>query len=58
MTDDPRRTSELVELHALCARYMAYTSQFLQDRLELFEQHAPLVIAQPVMLELTTQRAE
>jgi hypothetical protein len=32
MTDDARRVSDLVELHALCARYMAYTSQFLQDR--------------------------
>ncbi len=37
MTDDPRRTSDLVELHALYARYMAYTSQFVQDRwLEVF----------------------
>ena len=32
MTDDAQRTADLVELHALCARYMAYTSQFLQDR--------------------------
>ncbi len=31
MTDE-QRTSDLVELHALCARYMSYTSQFLQDR--------------------------
>ena len=26
------RTADLVEIHALCARYMAYTSQFVQDR--------------------------
>src|SRR5947209_8750796 len=26
------RVDDLVALHALCARYMAYTSQFLQDR--------------------------
>ncbi len=32
MTDDARRISDLVDLHALCSRYMAYTSQFLQDR--------------------------
>jgi hypothetical protein len=32
MTDDARRIADLVDLHALCARYMAYTSQFLQDR--------------------------
>ena len=32
MTDDARRTDDLVELHALCARYMAYTSQFVDDR--------------------------
>ena len=25
------RTDDLVELHALCARYMAYTSQFVED---------------------------
>jgi acetyltransferase-like isoleucine patch superfamily enzyme len=25
-------TTDLVELHALCSRYMAYTSQYLQDR--------------------------
>jgi hypothetical protein len=30
--DDMRRTSDLVELHALCSRYMSYTSQFVQDR--------------------------
>lgn len=34
MTD---RTSDLVELHALCARYMMLTSQFVMDRwLEVF----------------------
>ena len=27
-----QRTSDLVDLHALCARYMAYTSQFVKDR--------------------------
>ncbi len=32
MTDDAHRTDDLVELHALCARYMAYTSQFVDDR--------------------------
>ena len=32
MTDDARRIADLVELHALCARYMAYTSQFIEDR--------------------------
>jgi hypothetical protein len=31
------RTADLVELHALCARYMMLTSQFIQDRwLEVF----------------------
>jgi hypothetical protein len=31
------RTADLVELHALCARYMMLTSQFVQDRwLEVF----------------------
>ena len=31
------RTDDLVELHALCARYMMFTSQFVQDRwLEVF----------------------
>jgi SnoaL-like domain len=29
---DDLRTSDLVELHALCARYMSYTSQMVQDR--------------------------
>src|SRR5215475_7379450 len=32
MTNDAQRIADLVELHALCARYMAYTSQFVQDR--------------------------
>jgi hypothetical protein len=32
MTDDLRDVSDLVELHALCSRYMAYTSQFIKDR--------------------------
>ena len=28
----PQSAIDHVELHALCSRYMAYTSQFLQDR--------------------------
>ena len=37
MTDDAPRISDQVELHALCSRYMSYTSQFVQDRwLEVF----------------------
>jgi hypothetical protein len=32
MTDEMRRIADLVEIHALCARYMLYTSQFAQDR--------------------------
>ena len=37
MTAEPDRTADLVELHALCARYMMLTSQFIQDRwLEVF----------------------
>ena len=32
MTDETQRISDLVELHELCARYMAYTSQFVEDR--------------------------
>jgi hypothetical protein len=31
MADDPQRIADLVELHALCARYMSYTSQFVDD---------------------------
>jgi len=30
--DGEARIADLVELHALCSRYMAYTSKFLQDR--------------------------
>jgi len=34
---EPDRGADLVELHALCARYMSLTSQFVQDRwLEVF----------------------
>lgn len=37
MREEQGRTADLVELHALCARYMAYTSQYVQDRwLEVF----------------------
>ena len=37
MADDARRIADLVELHALCARYMSLTSQFQQGRwLEVF----------------------
>jgi SnoaL-like domain len=37
MTSANDRTADLVELHALCARYMMLTSQFLEDRwLEVF----------------------
>ena len=37
MTDDIDRTADLVELHALCAKYMALTSQHIPDRwLEVF----------------------
>ena len=37
MADESQRTADLVDLHALCARYMAYTSQFVQGRwLEVF----------------------
>jgi SnoaL-like domain len=32
VSDDSRRTADLVELHALCARYMSYTSQFIENR--------------------------
>lgn len=32
MANDLDRTTDLVELHQLCARYMAYTSQFIEDR--------------------------
>src|SRR5947208_11445956 len=34
---DPDRVADLVELHALCARYMMLTSRFIQNRwLEVF----------------------
>jgi len=34
---DPQRTTDLVEIHALCSRYMAYASQFVVERwLEVF----------------------
>ena len=37
MTADAQRTADLVELHALCSRYMLLTSQFVEDRwLEVF----------------------
>ena len=29
---DPQHIADLVELHALCARYMSYTSQFVANR--------------------------
>ncbi len=32
MTDDAQRIADLVELHALCSRYMSYTSQFVENR--------------------------
>ena len=32
MTDDARRMTDLVELHALCARYMMLCSQYVQGR--------------------------
>ena len=37
MADDARRISDLVEIHALCSRYMLLCSQFVNDRwLEVF----------------------
>ncbi len=37
MTEDQDHTADLVELHALCARYMMLTSQLVEDRwLEVF----------------------
>jgi hypothetical protein len=37
MTGDAQRNADLVEIHALCSRYMMLTSQFVQDRwLEVF----------------------
>ena len=32
MADDDKRTADLVELQALCARYMMYASQLVEDR--------------------------
>ena len=32
MTDPAQRIQDLVEIHALCSRYMLYTSQFVKDR--------------------------
>lgn len=32
MSSDPQRISDLVEIHALCARYMSYTSRFVEDQ--------------------------
>ena len=37
MAEKTKRTEDLVELHALCARYMMLSSQFVEDRwLEVF----------------------
>jgi len=37
MSEGTRRTEDLVEIHALCARYMSYTSRFVEDQwLEVF----------------------
>ena len=37
MASDDQRIRDLVEIHELCARYMALTSRFIQDRwLEVF----------------------
>src|SRR5262249_42249397 len=37
MADDARRIADLVEIHALCSRYMLLCSQFVNDRwLEVF----------------------
>jgi len=41
MTDDARRTTDLVEIEALCSRYMLLCSQCVEDRwLEVFAPHA------------------
>jgi hypothetical protein len=32
MSDETDRVRDLVELHALCARYMSYTSRFVEDQ--------------------------
>ena len=31
MSQDPKRIADLVEIHQLCARYMAYAAQFIPD---------------------------
>lgn len=37
MNQDARRTADLVEIHQLCSRYLAYASQFVVDQwLEVF----------------------
>ncbi len=37
MNPDARRVADLVEIHELCARYMAFASQFVPDKwLEVF----------------------
>jgi hypothetical protein len=37
MSHDPQRTADLVEIHELCSRYLAYASQFIPDKwLEVF----------------------
>ena len=37
MSHDPQRVADLVEIHELCSRYMAYASQFVVDKwLEVF----------------------
>jgi SnoaL-like domain len=32
MTNEAQRITDLVEIHALCARYMSYTGRFVNDR--------------------------
>ena len=37
MSRDPQRVADLLEIHELCSRYMAYASQFVPDQwLEVF----------------------
>ncbi len=37
MSHDPQRLADLIEIHQLCSRYMAYASQFVLDKwLEVF----------------------
>ena len=37
MSQDAQRIADLIEIHELCARYMAYAAQFVPDRwLEVF----------------------